>query len=61
MDLERRLKEHNAGKTRTTKILRTLELVYTETYNTLEEARQREKKLKSYKSKKYITWLITQQ
>ena len=58
-DLERRLKEHLKGKTRTTKILGDNKLVYTEEFDTLIEARTREKKLKSYKSKKYIDWLIT--
>ena len=53
-NLERRLKEHLSGKTRTTRILRTFKLVYTENYNTLLEARTREKKLKSYKSRKYL-------
>jgi putative endonuclease len=57
-NIKRRLKEHLAGKTRTTKILKTDKLVYTEKYKTLIEARNREKKLKSYKSKKYIEWLI---
>ncbi|RJR30440.1 GIY-YIG nuclease family protein [Candidatus Microgenomates bacterium] len=58
-NLKRRLKEHVSGKTRTTKILKTYELVYTEEYKVESEARNREKKLKSYKSKKYIRWLIT--
>lgn len=58
-DLERRLKQHRSGKTRTTRILETHELVYKEKYNTLLEARNREKKLKSYKSRKYIEWLIS--
>lgn len=57
-NLERRLKQHLSGLTRTTRILRINELVYKEEYNTLLEARLREKKLKSYKSKKYIEWLI---
>lgn len=57
-DLERRMKQHLAGQTRTTRILKTDELVYTEEYVTLIEAREREKKLKSYKSRKYIEWLI---
>lgn len=59
-DLERRLKQHISGKTRTTRILKTDTLVYTEMYNTALEARSREKKLKSYKSKKYLEWLINQ-
>ena len=58
-NLERRLEQHKKGYTRTTKILGTYDLVYKEEYNTLLEARLREKKLKSYKSKKYIEWLIT--
>ncbi len=57
-NLDLRLKQHRKGYTRTTKILRTYKLVYTEEYNTLEEARAREKKLKSYKSKRYLEWLI---
>lgn len=58
IDLKRRLKEHIKGKTRTTKILQTFELVYKEFYNTVADARSREKKLKSYKSKRYLKWLI---
>lgn len=58
-DLERRLSQHIKGYTRTTRILETYRLVYKEQFSTLEEARLREKKLKSYKSKKYIKWLIS--
>lgn len=57
-DLSRRLKEHIKGKTRTTRLLKTFTLIYTEEFNNILEAREREKKLKSYKSKKYIEWLI---
>ncbi len=57
-DLSRRLKQHLSGKTRTTRVLKTFKLVYKEEYNTLLEARNREKKLKSYKSRKYLNWLI---
>ena len=56
--MTRRLRQHKLGSTRTTKILQTFELAYTEEYNTIEESRVREKKLKSYKSRKYIEWLI---
>lgn len=59
-NLTRRLREHRSGKTRTTRVLGTYELAYTERYGTIEEARTREKKLKSYKSKRYIEWLISQ-
>ena len=57
-DLARRLKQHKLGYTRTTRILKTNELVYEEDFETILQARIREKKLKSYKSKKYIEWLI---
>lgn len=57
-NLDVRLKQHRKGYTRTTKLLRTFELVYTEEFDKISQARLREKKLKSYKSKKYIKWLI---
>lgn len=57
-NLNRRLKEHESGKTRTTRVLKTFKLVYKETFDNITEARLREKKLKSYKSKKYLEWLI---
>ncbi len=57
-NLGRRFKQHKAGYTRTTRVLMTNELVYSEEFDTILEARLREKKLKSYKSKKYIEWLI---
>ncbi len=57
-NIERRLKQHAKGLTRTTRILQTDKLVYNEVYSNINEARAREKKLKSYKSKKYIEWLI---
>ena len=57
-DLQRRLKQHESGHTRTTRVLKTTKLVYSENFDTIEQARLREKKLKSYKSKKYIEWLI---
>jgi putative endonuclease len=59
INLKRRLKQHKYGLTRTTKILKTDILVYSENYDNIQEARGREKKLKSYKSKKYIEWLIS--
>lgn len=58
IDLKRRLQQHKSGNTRTTRILETTELVYTEEYKTEDEARLREKQIKSYKSKIYIENLI---
>ena len=57
-NLDRRLKQHRTGRTRTTRVLKTKELVYVEEFDNIDFARLREKKLKSYKSKKYIEWLI---
>lgn len=57
-NLKRRLKEHRSGKTRTTRILKTDKLVYFEEYDSETEARLREKKIKLYKSKNYIRWLV---
>ena len=57
-NLEKRLQQHKNGYTRTTRILMTYELVYSEKFDKINDARDREKKIKSYKSKKYIKWLI---
>ncbi|MCL6096645.1 MAG: GIY-YIG nuclease family protein [Patescibacteria group bacterium] len=58
-DLERRLKQHKLGLTRATRVLKTYKLVYIEEFDNIIDARLRERKLKSYKSKKYIEWLIS--
>ena len=57
-NLPNRIEEHNAGETKYTRHLLPFELVYTETYQTLQEARQRELYIKSKKSRKYIERLI---
>ncbi len=59
-NLNKRLKQHLYGHTRTTKVLKTYRLVYCEKFDKIEAARNREKQIKSYKSKKYIEWLIRQ-
>ncbi|MDW3197286.1 MAG: GIY-YIG nuclease family protein [Cytophagales bacterium] len=46
-DIERRLAEHNAGRSRSTKPNRPWELIYHEEYESRDEARKREKYLKS--------------
>lgn len=56
--LEQRLNQHSLGKNRTTRVLKTDKLVYFEEFETKSEALKRERKLKSYKSKKYLEWLI---
>ena len=54
-DLENRLKEHNAGKTKFTKGHIPWELVYRETTSDFAEGRVREKYLKSSAGKKWLT------
>jgi len=46
-NLERRLKEHEYGECKSTKNCRPLKLIYTEEYATIEEARKRERYLKT--------------
>ena len=48
--LDRRIREHNSGKTRSTKAYIPWKLVYTENYRTRAEANKREKEIKNYKS-----------
>ena len=51
-DLDKRLKEHNQGKTRSIKHKLPLELVYFEAYNDKTKARKRELELKNNSSEK---------
>ena len=53
-NLENRLKEHNAGKTKFTKGHIPWELVYSETSTDFAEGREREKYLKSSAGKKWL-------
>lgn len=58
-DLELRLREHNAGRTQSTKWRRPLEVVYVERYATEEEAKEREKYLKSGKGREEVRRLLS--
>lgn len=49
-DLEKRLKEHNSGKTKSTKAYAPWIVVFTEEFSTKSEAFKRELEIKSYKS-----------
>ena len=49
-NLERRISEHNAGKTRSTKAYKPWKLVYFEKFESKSEAYKREMEIKSYKS-----------
>jgi putative endonuclease len=52
-NLQNRLYEHNSGKTKSTKAFAPWKIVYTEEFSTREEARQREKYLKSGAGRKF--------
>jgi putative endonuclease len=53
-DLERRIREHNVGKTFSTKAYRPWELFFFEKYLTRVQARSREKFLKGGSGKEFI-------
>jgi putative endonuclease len=53
-DLSSRLKEHNAGKTKSTKFYRPWMLFYSEQFASRKDAREREKKLKSGYGKEFL-------
>ena len=54
-DIMKRLKEHNSGKTKSTKSRLPFELVYQEQYNSKNEARKKEIQLKkNYKARKEL-------
>jgi len=53
-DISRRVAQHNSGKNRSTKSYRPWKLVYSEAFETLAEARQREREIKSWKSRQYM-------
>ena len=53
-----RIKEHNAGRTFSTKVFVPWELVYYEEYSTRSEARAREKFLKSGQGRNFIKRMI---
>lgn len=60
-DVARRLDRHNNSKSGAhyTKIRRPVVLVYSETFNTLREARQREIEIKSWKREKKLSLILT--
>ena len=53
-DLQKRIDEHNRGKTKTTKAFKPWELVYYEEFSTRDEARQREKYLKTGAGRRFL-------
>ncbi len=57
-DVEKRLKEHNEGKVISSRPYRPYEVVYTESFKTLGEARQREKFYKSTTGRRKIKSML---
>jgi putative endonuclease len=57
-DIGKRLIRHNKGYSRYTKAARPWKLVYKEVYDTLSEARKREKQIKAWKKRAAIEQLI---
>ncbi|MEX6689569.1 GIY-YIG nuclease family protein [Danxiaibacter flavus] len=58
-DMQRRLYEHNIGHSKFTKTGMPWTIVYTEEFDTLLQAKQRELQIKKMKSRKYIEGLIS--
>ena len=58
-DVTSRLKQHNTGKTRSTKAYRPWNLIYTEAVENRLEAREREKYYKSGSGKEFLKSLPT--
>lgn len=57
-NLERRILEHKNGHTKTTSRMKELEIVYTEEYNTFDEARQRELYFKSGAGRRFLKKIL---
>ena len=57
-DVQRRLKQHLTGSTQTTRNMGTFELVLTQGYDSLRQARKVERKLKNLKRKDYIEKIV---
>jgi len=57
-DLKRRVKEHNSGKNFYTKRHCPWSIIYTEKFNSREEARKREKYLKTAAGRRYLKGFV---
>lgn len=58
IDLAKRLEEHNAGISAYTSKAKDWKLVYSESFDSRDQARNRKKSIKAKKSRKYIEFLI---
>lgn len=57
-DINKRLKQHNSGHTRSTKLNKPYKLIYLERHNSKKEAYKKEMQLKSYKGGNALNKLI---
>jgi len=57
-DIEKRMKDHRAGGTKTTSTMQNLKIVYTESYKSFEEARNREKYLKTGAGRRFLKGIL---
>jgi len=57
-NIERRIAEHNFGKTKSLKYIRPLELVFAQKYDNLKEARKIELRIKKFKNKSILEKII---
>ncbi|KKT90190.1 MAG: hypothetical protein UW92_C0042G0007 [Candidatus Jorgensenbacteria bacterium GW2011_GWA2_45_13] len=57
-DLKRRLEEHKKGKTKATRHIRPVQLVFHQEFKSLIKARRAEQKLKNFKSAKILKKII---
>jgi len=53
-DVEKRLAQHNAGRTKSTRNLRPWNILHVEIFTTKPEAARRERLIKSWKSRKHM-------
>jgi putative endonuclease len=53
-DVEQRLTRHNEGREKTTRAYRPFDLIFTESFGTRTDAREREKHLKSGSGKEFL-------
>lgn len=58
-DLERRLEEHSSGRVTSTMNLLPVKLVFSQTYETIQQARRVEHKLKRLKNRSIIETIIS--
>lgn len=57
-DIERRIAEHNSGKTKSLRYLRPLKVVFNKTYPNISDARKIEWRLKQFKNKDILERII---